>query len=121
MFQTGNKLGRKFQRGEPSPNPGGRPKRKLLTDELERLLEQEAANANGKTWAAVIAETLVKQARKGNVRAIVEIGDRVEGKTRQPVELGGELSVHNQVAERLREAREARARAARERVGECKQ
>jgi len=116
MFQTGNKLGRKFRRGEPSPNPGGRPKRKLLTDELERLLEQEAPNANGKTCAAAIGETLVKQARKGNVRAIVEIGDRVEGKTRQPVELGGELSVHNQVAQRLREAREARA--ARERMKE---
>jgi hypothetical protein len=74
MFQTGNKLGRKFRRGEPSPNPGGRPKKRPVTDELERLLEQTAPDARGKTWAAVIAETLLKQARKGNVRAIAEIG-----------------------------------------------
>jgi hypothetical protein len=78
-----------WRKGE-SGNPGGRPRRKLLTEELERLLEQEAPAANGKTWAEVIAETLLKQGRKGNVRAIAEIADRLEGKPQQSVELKDE-------------------------------
>jgi hypothetical protein len=66
-----------------SGNPGGRPKKKLVTDELEWLLEQEAPRASGKTWAAVIAEALLRKARKGDVRAIAELANRVEGKTLQ--------------------------------------
>ena len=55
-----------------SGNPGGRPKKKAITEELERLLEEEAPNGDGKTWAATIAEALLKQAAKGDVRAITE-------------------------------------------------
>jgi hypothetical protein len=40
-----------------SGNPGGRVRTKLITFELEQMLEQDAARTNGKTWAAVIAET----------------------------------------------------------------
>ena len=36
-------------------------KGKLITDELERLWEQEAPDAIGKTWATVIAEALLNQ------------------------------------------------------------
>jgi hypothetical protein len=42
-------------------------KRKLITDELERLLEQEAPDATGKTWATVIAEALLNQAGMGDM------------------------------------------------------
>jgi len=56
-----------------SGNPGGRPKKKAITEELERLLEEEAPNGDGKTWAATIAEALLKQAAKGDVRAITEL------------------------------------------------
>jgi len=42
-------------------------KRKLITDELERLLEQEARDATGKTWATVIAEALLNQAGMGDM------------------------------------------------------
>ena len=41
-----------------SGNPGGRPKMKPVTEELERLLQQEAPEKNGQTWAALIAERL---------------------------------------------------------------
>ncbi len=70
-----------------SGNPGGRPKKKLLTDELERLLEQEAPNARSKTWAVVIAEALLRKARTDDVRAISELANRIEGKPLQSVEL----------------------------------
>jgi len=82
-----------------SGNPGGRPRTKLITSELERMLEQEAPAANGKTWAAVIAEALLKKARKGDVRAIAELANRVEGKARQTVDL--ELDVQSDLMERI--------------------
>ena len=68
-----------------SGNPGGRPKKRLLTDELELLLEQEAPNSRNKTWAVVIAEALLRKARKGDVRAISELANRIEGKPLQAV------------------------------------
>jgi hypothetical protein len=87
-----------------SGNPGGRPKRKLVTDELERLLLDEAPDAGGRTWATVIAEALLQQARKGDVRAITELANRVEGKPLQPVELGVDTDLES-LAERLENAR----------------
>jgi len=63
------------------------------------MSEQEAPAANGKTWAAVIAEALLKKARKGDVRAIAELANRVEGKARQTVEL--ELDVQSDLMERI--------------------
>jgi uncharacterized protein DUF5681 len=81
-----------FQNLRPWPkgvsgNPGGRPKKRLLTDELELLLEQEAPNSRNKTWAVVIAEALLRKAREGDVRAISELANRIEGKPLQAVEL----------------------------------
>ena len=87
-----------------SGNPGGRPKKKLITNELERLLEQEAPEATGKTWAAVIAEVLLNQARRGDVRAIAELANRIEGKPLQPVEFGPDAGL-DAVAESLEWAR----------------
>ena len=70
-----------------SGNPGGRPKQKLISAELERLLQQQAPGASGQTWASVIAESLLKQAAKGNVRAIAELANRLEGTPRQSVDV----------------------------------
>jgi hypothetical protein len=70
-----------------SGNPGGRPKQKLISAELERLLQQQAPRESGKTWAVVIAEALLRHAAKGDVRAISELANRVEGKPLQAVNL----------------------------------
>ncbi len=70
-----------------SGNSGGRPKKKLITAELERLLEEEMPDSGGKTWAAAIAESLLRQALKGDVKAISELANRVEGKAIQAVNL----------------------------------
>jgi hypothetical protein len=63
-----------------SGNPGGRPKTKPLTEEIERLLEQEAPTSKGQTWASLIAQALLTKACKGDVRAFAELANRVEGK-----------------------------------------
>jgi hypothetical protein len=73
----------------------------LISEELERLLQQEVPKAPGKTWAAVIAESLLRQAVKGDVRAISEMANRVEGKPVQAVLLDSGSDVDP--AERLRE------------------
>ena len=39
-----------------SGNPGGRPRKKHITEELERLLAEEAPKGKGQTWATVIAK-----------------------------------------------------------------
>jgi hypothetical protein len=97
-----------------SGNPGGRPKKKPVTDELERLLEQEAPHAKGKTWAAAIAEALLKKARKGDVRAIAELANRIEGKPAQTAQVS--LDVGAEVIENLNSARK---RMAKWRAQEC--
>jgi len=72
-----------------SGNPGGRPKKKAITEELDRLLEEESPNGDGKTWAVIIAEALLKQAAKGDVRAITELANRIEGKPVQAMAVEG--------------------------------
>jgi hypothetical protein len=86
-----------------SGNLAGRPKTKPLTDELQRLLGEEAPKGKGQTWAALIAEALVKRASKGDVRAIAELGNRIEGRPVQAVEL--DADVNAEIVERLEAAR----------------
>jgi hypothetical protein len=73
-----------------SGNPGGRPKKKPITEELERLLREEAPNGDGQTWATAIAKALLQEASKGDVRAISELTNRVEGKPLQALSIGCE-------------------------------
>ena len=77
-----------------SGNPGGRPRKKPLTEKLEQLVMQEAPNADGQTWADLIAKALLQEAIKGDVRAISELANRIEGKPLQglSVESTGEMS-----------------------------
>ena len=70
-----------------SGNPGGRPRKSLISDEIERLLEQDSPNARDKTWATALAEVLLRKALKGDLRAIAEVANRVEGKPLQAVDL----------------------------------
>ena len=98
-----------------SGNPGGWPKSKPLTDELKCLLSQEAPNAKGRTGASLIAEALLKKARKGDVRAIAELANRIEGKPRQAVELAG--GVFDGFAVRVEKARKRVIEKTQERSG----
>ena len=86
-----------FRKGQPSPNPGGRPKKTALTEALREMLAQPVRGAAlGKTYAEAIAEALLRQARKGNVQAAREVMDRTEGKARQALDLtssSGEMRV----------------------------
>jgi hypothetical protein len=76
----------RFKKGQ-SGNPSGRPKSKLLSDAYKNKLEELVPNdAEGRTWAELIAEGQVRDAVKGNVQAAREIADRTEGRARQAIE-----------------------------------
>lgn len=67
-----------FKKGK-SGNPKGRPKSEWTwSGILREFADQELKGKTKKEW---VAESLYNQAIKGNVVAIKEIGDRLEGKT----------------------------------------
>lgn len=86
-----------------SGNPGGRPKTKPITSELVRLLQEKAPKGRGQTWATAIAQALLGKARKGDVRAIAELANRVEGKPFQAIEV--DVDAGNDLAGALERAR----------------
>jgi hypothetical protein len=71
---------RPWQPGQ-SGNPGGRPKRKPLTDAYARILDMTIpGDEDGRTFAEAIALAMAKEAIKGKVHAATELADRVEGR-----------------------------------------
>jgi ribosomal protein L17 len=69
-----------------TPSAGGKPD-KLMRDALIVALKREAIDAEGKPTKNLylIAEALVDKAKTGDVPAIKEIADRVDGKAVQPL------------------------------------
>ncbi len=83
-FEKGNRIG--FKPGE-SGNPAGRPKVRTLSEELRARLQEQYRGKDGRTYSRLVAEALVDRAINGDVVAIREVFDRVEGKPRQPFNL----------------------------------
>ena len=77
--------GRPFKPGQ-SGNPAGRPvKPNCLTDCLRELAGQPVRG--GKTHAQRLAAVLWRKAEAGDIRAAALIGDRLEGRPAQRVEV----------------------------------
>ena len=64
-----------------SGNPSGRPKSKPITDALLAAVDPKA-----------FAEKLVSLAMRGDIRAISEVLDRIEGKAQQSIEHSGDVA-----------------------------
>lgn len=91
-----------------SGNPGGRPKRKVLSDAYRAALEQEVpGDKKGRTWAEFIADQMVMEAAKRKVPAAAELADRTEGKARQAFEV--KSSLIDDLADIVKRARERAA------------
>lgn len=72
---------RKWVPGQ-SGNPGGRPKKKPITEMYERIL-------NNPEHLAAIEQATVNALKKGNMAFVLqlrEVTDRIEGKVMQPIE-----------------------------------
>src|SRR5687768_4947393 len=89
-FAEGNKLGNRFKPGQ-SGNPKGRPRSITLSEAYRKLLAQvDESDPGGRTRAEVLAEQMYLKAKTGDVQALREMADRVEGKPRQTVALSVE-------------------------------
>jgi len=84
-----------------SGNPGGRPKKRLIDEALEQLLE-----ANDSAAAREVAAALLDRARKGDMRAIQLVAERTQGKPTQAIGVAGDAGVASDLAERVRRALE---------------
>ncbi len=68
-----------FRKGQ-SGNPGGRPKSKLFR---EALLAELAAAGDDTAEIRDIARKLIDMAKEGDIQAVKEVADRLEGKPAQ--------------------------------------
>jgi len=84
----------KWKKGDPSPNPGGRPK-KLPYQEAAMLVgkmtvEQLKINKDD-TVAVALAKSICKEAIfKGKIPAAKEVADRAEGKPIERLRISGD-------------------------------
>jgi hypothetical protein len=81
----------RWKKGQPSPNPGGRPKSRLLSEALRiRLAEHKPDDPDGRTFAEVVAANLIEIAcaqGRSAVTAAAEIADRLEGRPMQRLDV----------------------------------
>ena len=78
---------RPFPKGQ-SGNPKGRPKSITLSEAYRKELAKTDEDDPGRrTKAEVLAEQIYLKAKGGDVSALREMADRVEGKARQTVQL----------------------------------
>ncbi len=69
-----------------SGNPNGRAKDKIWGDAI-RIAVNEADEGGGGKKLRVLAEKLIHKALEGDITAIKEIGDRLDGKAAQSVDM----------------------------------
>jgi nitric oxide synthase oxygenase domain/subunit len=92
---TENIQGQGFHTDPSRINKEGRPKgtRNLSTILREMLEEEIEVNIDGvksrKQFQEVIIRKLLKKANEGDIRAIIEVFDRTEGKSKQEIRVDG--------------------------------
>lgn len=79
-----------FKKGQ-SGNPKGGPKKEWTMSGLYKQALEEA-NETGVPKKLIIARKLVQLAERGDVVAIKELGNRIDGMPKQSLEHSGEIS-----------------------------
>jgi hypothetical protein len=73
-----------------SGNPAGRPKSRTLSEELRARLQEQYPGKPAATYGRMVAHKLIDLAIDGEIGAIKEVYDRVEGKPRQAIDISVE-------------------------------
>lgn len=73
-----------------SGNPAGRPKGKTFSGYLRELLEEIDPETKKENFR-ILSEVLFKVAKRGDVQAIREFADRLDGRPKQAIEHSGEI------------------------------
>lgn len=97
-----------FQKGQ-SGNPKGRAKsEKVWADAIRLAVNRIGTGEDGQARKklALLADSLVTRAIAGDVAAMKEIGDRLDGKPTQAIEHSGEMTVRHE--DRLAEIEQRR-------------
>lgn len=64
-------------------------KTKKWAEALDRALHRESDGKGSPKWLDVLANRLVEAASEGDVSALKEVGDRIDGKPKQATEVSG--------------------------------
>lgn len=77
-----------WEKGQ-SGNPLGKRSDKPFRDQLRRVLAEDTEDENGNTVKKLhaLARRVVKEALDGNVAAMKEVGDRIDGKPVQQLDM----------------------------------
>jgi len=69
-------------KGMPSNNPDGRPSKKEFSDALRLALKRETTDDEGETRTNLymVAAKVVEMAKEGNMSAVAEIANRMDGR-----------------------------------------
>src|SRR5215510_7557364 len=81
--RRGNPANLKPWKKGQSGNPAGRPKKRNLSEELRARAEEQYPGRDDATYARIVAEKLFDLAVAGDLGAIKEVFDRIEGRPRQ--------------------------------------
>ena len=82
----GGNTGNGFDKRKEDINRNGAPKKEWTwAGVLKRLAEEE--QASGTHLKDLMGKALIKEALKGNVAAIKEFGDRIDGKPKQTIDV----------------------------------
>lgn len=99
-------------------NPNGRPKGKSIGTIYQELLDIDMSSnpltksmakqfpeiIKGRTTARMLAATATfRQILKGNIQALKEYNDRIEGKAKQQIEMSGEIATEHRLTPELLE------------------
>ena len=79
-------------KGAPLGNQNGKgnAKTKIWTDAIRKAV---LSRADGKKRILKLAHALLDKAESGDVSALKEFGDRIEGKSVQPTEISGSIQI----------------------------
>ena len=78
-----------------SGNPNGRPPRAwTMSTLIEEALEEVEAQS-GKSFKSLVAKRLAHMAVGGDIQAIKEINDRIDGKPKQSIDIEGSIHQTN--------------------------
>ncbi len=76
-----------------SGNPGGRPKKEWTWAKLLEKVGDSRDKKTGKKFKKLVSQTLWKECVRGNIPAIKELFNRMEGMPKQQTEIQGAINV----------------------------
>lgn len=73
-------------------NPGGRPKRKRWAEAIQKALSTNPTGEPNLELLEAVSEALIIAAKAGDMEAIKEIGNRLDGKAAQGIDLEANIT-----------------------------